>query len=171
MSQSPGSRRLALLLLGVLAGATIVLVWPKSRMEASATDRNENFAICTGALDEEIEGLFFLDFVTGELKCTVLNIQTGKFGGLFSRSVFGDFGIEPGKNPKFLMVTGLAYLRRTGGNIRPSAAVLYVVEATSGRVAAYSVPWAGRNINTAQLGATLTLLDLGATRPDVVREN
>jgi hypothetical protein len=48
--------------------------------------------------------------------------------------------------------------------------VIYVVEATSGKVAAYSVPWAGRNVNTANLGANLTLLDVGMTRPEVIRQ-
>ncbi len=40
-----------------------------------------------------------------------------------------------------MMVTGNAGLRRTGGQMQPGNAVVYVAETNSGRVAAYAVPW------------------------------
>ena len=53
-----------------------------------------------------------------------------------------DLGIDSQKNPKFMMVTGMAALRRSGGSpCNPSSAVCYVAEVTSGKVAAYAIPW------------------------------
>ena len=40
------------------------------------------------------------------------------------------------------MVTGMANLRRAGGTrVQPSNAMCYVAEITSGKVAAYAIPW------------------------------
>jgi hypothetical protein len=40
------------------------------------------------------------------------------------------------------MVTGMCALRRSGGNrLQPSNAMCYVAELTTGKVAAYSIPW------------------------------
>ena len=40
------------------------------------------------------------------------------------------------------MVTGMANLRRGGGTrLQPSTAMCYVAEVTSGKVAAYAIPW------------------------------
>jgi hypothetical protein len=41
-----------------------------------------------------------------------------------------------------MMVTGIVTLRRAGGSqLQPSAATCYVAELTTGKVAAYVVPW------------------------------
>jgi hypothetical protein len=55
-----------------------------------------------------------------------------------------DLGIDSQKNPKFMMVTGIDALRRSGGStVNPSSAVCYVAEVTSGKLAAYAIPWSG----------------------------
>jgi hypothetical protein len=51
-----------------------------------------------------------------------------------------DFGLDPSKNPKFLMLTGLADLR-TGQQTTLSASVVYVVELSTGKICMYALPW------------------------------
>ena len=71
-----------------------------------------------------------------------------------------DFGLDPSKNPKFHMVTGLADLRTGSQNVYGSA-VLYVVEVTSGKIAAYAVPWnRARFLTRAPISANLVLVGM-----------
>jgi hypothetical protein len=98
--------------------------------------------MATGPLDTDVEAVYLLDFLTGELKAIVLGKQPGTFSGFFMANVAKDLGIDPQKNPKFLMVTGMVGLRRGGGNrAQLSNAICYVAEITSGKLAAYAVQW------------------------------
>ncbi|HEY4307959.1 MAG TPA: hypothetical protein VGN12_00780 [Pirellulales bacterium] len=134
--RSPGWLILVLLV-GVGLGALV----PRAPLHAVATDHTDNFAIATGPVDDELEALFLLDFLTGSLKCAVLSTSTGKFNSAFETSVMDDLGLKANQNPKFMMVTGAAGLRRQGGQMQPGNAVVYVADTSSGRVVAYAVPW------------------------------
>jgi len=160
------------LALGTLAGLLLGLVWPSPALHGVATDRYENFAIATGPLDGEVEAVYFLDFLTGDLKAAVLNINNGKFTAFFTYNILQDLGVDPAKNPRFLMVTGVADLRRIGGsNVQPSASVVYVAELTTGRVAAYAVPWnPALHKQGAAFQAQLVPLDVTQFRTAVVRD-
>jgi hypothetical protein len=72
-----------------------------------------------------------------------MNTQlAGKFTAFFTRNIAADFALGTTKNPRFLMVTGLADLPR--GFVRQNIhtlSVVYVAEATTGHVAAYAIPW------------------------------
>jgi hypothetical protein len=128
--------------LGVVLGLVVGGFWPNTPLHAVATDRVETFAVATGPVDEEVEAVYFLDFYTGDLTAMVLSRQTGKFNALYTYNVNADLGIDPSKSPKYLMVTGVADLRRTGGNrTLPSRSVLYVAEPTSGKVGVFAIPW------------------------------
>ena len=91
-------------------------------------------------MDDQIEALYFLDFLTGDLRCAVVNRRTAAFTAYFTYNVLADF---PGINerPRFLMVTGLAELPRGRGATQIGRSLVYVAEASSGRVAAYAVPF------------------------------
>ena len=137
------------LAVGLIGGLILGGFWPHTPLHAVATDRYDTFAIATGPLDEEVEAIFFLDFLTGDLRAAVLSKQ-GVFNAFFEyNNVFGDLGVNPAKNPRFLMVTGMARMQRGGARISPGNAVVYVAEITTGKVAAYAVPWnaALRNAN------------------------
>ena len=159
---------------GLLAGLGIGLVfgllfagyWPDVPVHAVATDRTDGFAIATGYCDESVEAVYFLDFLTGNLGAAVLSKQSGKFNAIYTHNVNGDLGVEPSKNPRFLMTTGQADLRRTGGKgASPSRSILYVAEATTGRVAAYAIPWSSSAwVSGQQLGGGFLLLDVGRFR-------
>jgi hypothetical protein len=165
--------RAAWLLAGLVLGLAAGGVLPHAPLHAVATDRYENFAMATGPVDEDMECLYFLDSVTGELKATALSPVTGKFQAAFTTNVLADLQVDPSKNPKYLMTTGLAQLRRIpgAGNVQPGAAVVYVAELSTGQCVAYAVPW---NSAASRGGATqfsaLVPLDKIQFRTAAVRE-
>ncbi len=160
---------LAGLIVGVAIGLVLGGLWPPTPLNAVATDRGETFALATGFVDEGVEAVYFLDFLTGTLRAAVLSNQTRGFRARYEANVLADLqaiieesnaglaaansqrakaGLPPlqplqvPQNPKFLMVTGSVDIRRgAAGRVRPSAAAVYVAEMTTGIVLVYMVPW------------------------------
>lgn len=129
------------LALGLVVGLNLKGFWPQVPLHAVATHGQENFAIATGYVDESIEAIYFLDFLTGDLRAAVLQPRSGKFNSFFTGNVMADFGGVAAKNPKFLVVTGAADLPRGAQNFQFARSIVYVAEATSGQVACYTIPW------------------------------
>ena len=117
-----------------------------------ATDRaGDSYVIATGPIDDETEGIYFLDCLTGELGIGLLN-PMGTFQGarigtfatpIAARTILTDFGVDPSKSPRFLMVTGLARTQRSAGATQRSRSFVYVMEVTSGKAIAYAFHWTG----------------------------
>jgi hypothetical protein len=134
----------AVLIVGIVVGAALTAGWHGvtsiPQAHAVATSGSDNFAIATGFVDDQVEALYFLDFLTGDLRCAVVNRKNAAFTAFFQYNVLADF---PGINdkPRFLMVTGMADLQRGRGATQIARSLVYVAEATSGRVAAYAVPY------------------------------
>jgi len=130
---------------GVLVGqrnsAAALPGFEELRLKATATHGGETFAVATGHVDEDVEGLFTLDFLTGDLQCFVVNLRTRSIGGLFRTNVTAALNAEKGKKPNYLLVTGDAASIGNVGGQRPAAALCYVVDANSGDVAAFSFFW------------------------------
>jgi len=133
-----------MLIVGMAAGAALTAGWhgvrTTPRAWATATHGSDNFAIATGLVDDGIEGLFFLDFLTGDLRAAVVSRRNAEFTGYFQHNVLNDF---PAINeaPRFLMVTGQADIPRGRGTTQISKSIIYVAEATSGQVCAYVLPY------------------------------
>jgi len=119
-----------------------------AQLQATATSSASTFAIATGQISES-EGIFFLDFLTGDLQCAVL-YKNGAWGAKFVANVFQDLDVQATKKPHFLMVTGENEFARNAGGGQPGRSVVYVVDSTTGSFAVYAVPW------NRQLEATLT---------------
>jgi len=68
-------------------------------------------------------------------------------------NVLADMKIDPGKNPKLLMVTGTSDLTRggRGGNVVPSRSIVYVAEVTSGQCGVYALPCNANAHNAGQV--------------------
>ena len=153
-------RRITCLAAGLAAAAGLSLglimggLWPKTALHAMATDRVDTYAMATGMVDEDVEAVYFLDFLTGELRALVLGKQMGGMSGIYSLNVAADLGIDPAKNPRYMMVTGVVSLRRGGSRMQASRAVVYVAEVTSGKMGAYAIPW---NPSLAAAGQTMFL--------------
>lgn len=175
LSFACGALAVLLVLLGVVVGrmgsspASPSDMIPK--LQAIATHGTDTFAMATGPIDEESEGLYVLDYLTGDLHCWVMNPRTGKFGGVFKHNVWADLGSPKTKTTKYVMVTGGASFPRGGGTARPAASVLYVADAVTGVVAAYNIPWdrAAFASGRSQSGGFIKL-DMGQARNIVIRE-
>jgi hypothetical protein len=69
---------------------------PEILLRATASHGAETMAVATGSIDEG-EGLFVLDYLTGELNCFVLNPRANsKFNARFRANVVQILGVEQG---------------------------------------------------------------------------
>jgi hypothetical protein len=132
------------LALGVLLGQRSQPAVPALgplQLKATATHGSDTFAIATGAIDEDVEGLFTLDYLTGDLQCFVINPRNGAVGGWFKTNVAAAFSGERGKKPAYLLTTG--HITPTGGYGagKPAGCLCYVADANTGEVAAFTFPW------------------------------
>jgi len=151
MWRSMQCNRFAWLTLGLIGGLVLCTFWPQTPLHAVATDRSDTFAIATGPVDSDIEAIYFLDFLTGDLRAAVLGVQGIGFTALYQYNVREDLKVAADKTPKFQMVTGMINIRRGSARARPSAAAVYVADANTGLVAAYAIPWAREGYNSNQM--------------------
>jgi expansin (peptidoglycan-binding protein) len=172
LKQSRWTLLLSGLTLGAILGAVVMhqfssprVQFPTTLLNATATHGGTTMAIATGPIQEGVEGFFVLDFITGDLTCSVLNPRTGQLGGAYKANVVADLGVEQGKQPQYLMVTGAANFRTQGGNIAPAESVVYVADANTGRYVGYWLPWnkTAAQYNFAQ-ASPMVVLGTGSAR-------
>lgn len=151
------------LALGLLVGVgmmmgTLCTVWvqpsgqtghPEVVLHAESASGCDSMAVATGPVDDDAEGLFTLDFLTGELSCFVLYTKgpsARQVGGTFKANVTAPALLgtpQAGKKPHYLLVTGKAAFIRGGGTsqVRPGYSVAYVVDTNTGKWVAFGIPW------------------------------
>ena len=147
------------LAIGMVVGLVLGGLWPQSPVHATATDRVENFAICTGFVDENTEAVFYLDYLTGNLNAAVLSRRSSAFQSKFQTNVHQDLqkvinfnaantgtAVQMPQSPNYLMVTGTANLT-TQGRMYYGNTIVYVAETNTGIVMAYAVPWSRENFS------------------------
>ncbi|MGE0758050.1 MAG: hypothetical protein AB7F89_15560 [Pirellulaceae bacterium] len=137
---------------GILVGAGALLglliasglhPWSQleTRLEAVASSGGESMAIASGLIGEGVEGLFVLDFITGQLTCQVVNPRSGQLAYVYQRNVAQDLGVQQGKSPKYLLVTGELRVRQNVSNVKPAESLVYVADVNTGRYVAYMMPF------------------------------
>lgn len=138
---------------------------PPELLRATATHGTSTLAVCTARMDEEADGFFALDYLTGDLKGWVYSPRWGSFGGLFVTNVSQFFG-PPGKNAEYLLVSGHIQPPAADKTTRSAAMVLYVVDVQGGQFVALSVPW-DRTAKNAGVQQANVIVPLGgdAIRP------
>jgi len=110
------------------------------RLKATGAHGANTFAMTTGPISDAVEGLFCLDFITGDLQCFVM--QTNKTAaGVFKTNILGDLPVEKGKAPAYVIVTGGIEITAVAGNARPANTIVYVADANTGKVVGYSLNW------------------------------
>ena len=165
---------------GMLVGALVAtqssgqlqVDWPDVPLHAMASHGESGITLATGPVDEDAEGVFILDHLTGDLQCWVPSARKpGSFSGIFNHNVLRDLGVEGDKTPKFVMVTGGINFRGATGATRPAGTLVYVADANSGNVAVYSIPWnrSMASSGRAQSGS-LVLMLTGKGRNAAIRE-
>lgn len=157
---------------GLVAGVLLMNSRPEQQpIFAAGATETENFAICTGPIDGDGEAVYMLDFLTGDLRGAVLNPNNGKFTTVYSYNVVKDLGVDVTKKPQYAMVAGSQVFRRGAGGVQFGDNVVYVAELTSGKVAAYGMPWnrAARS-NVALSSNSFVPLDITPFRNVVIRD-
>ncbi|MBI1248693.1 hypothetical protein GC197_12740 [bacterium] len=169
-SFATGSVMTALVVVGMTLGMRMSSPPAEIPVKAAVSAWAETMCAATGRIDEEMEGLFTLDSLTGDLQCTVLNGRTTKFAGLFRKNILQDLGVEATKKPEFMLLTGGAMFPGQSGNTQPADCVVYVIDSTSGRFAVYGVPWQRTQAaRGAPQQGVLILLDTGMARNVMLR--
>src|SRR5690242_4859125 len=128
------------LVIGLIIGLNLEGLWPSMPLHAAATHGIDKFAIATGLVDSSVEALYFLDFLTGDMRAAVINPKNGKFNAFFTRNIAADFQ-GAGRNSGYLMVTGSVNMPRGSNSFQYADSIVYVAEASTGQVAAYTIPW------------------------------
>lgn len=116
--------------------------WPQPEIKASVANGNDKFTMVTVPLMEtgEIEGVFVLNHLTGQLTGGAIHAQSGKFGYSYMHNVAADFQTsKKTPEPKYAIVSGTANLQSSGG-VQPAFGVIYIGELSSGAVIAYGFP-------------------------------
>lgn len=164
MRASVSDSRVMWLVGGLMAGLGVAYFWPHEPTYASTADRDSNFAIITipvgtsaAGINDPMEGVFILDFLTGQLKGAVLNRQKGKFASLYYRDLAKDFNVDPQGTPHYALASGYAQVSGQRG-LTFASGVLYVAELSSGELAAYAFPW-NEAPRTAPITAEMVPLD------------
>lgn len=128
--------RLLCMLVGVVLGGVGMTLfvgrWHEAR--AGATDHSGDFILCTGSVTNipgiPTDGVWLLDYRTGELLATMIDRNTGKTMGWAQVNLLSEFGLHNHDNAHFLMTTGI---------ITENQAALYVAETTSGKFGIYTM--------------------------------
>ena len=146
MKQPISRQKLGWLMSGLLAGVFLAQIWPHEPAMAVTTDRDSKFALttCDIAPLGTAQGIFVLDFLTGQLRGAVLNSRFGKFTHFYFRNMAADFNVDPKAEPHYAIVTGTGNLPAAKG-VTPATGVVYVAELTSGKVVCYSFPYQTTN--------------------------
>lgn len=141
------------------------------KLRANAAHGNETFAIATGPMDGNVDGVFLLDYLTGDLSCFVLHPRAGKFTVAFKTNVTRDLPVGQGKKPAYAMATGRINVVGSSTNVRPAASVVYVADCNSGAFVAYAMPWNNQiSANPVAFAAPMKLMDVGKARDLKLRE-
>jgi hypothetical protein len=138
------SLRATWLVVGTLAGICMTSFWPSAPLSAVSTDRTEKFAMTTTPVENDLEAVFTLDFLTGRLTGAVLSNQGTGFAAYYFRNIAADFNVNPESKPSYAITAGRASLQQRG-RAQWGASVIYVAELSSGRVAAYRIPYVTMN--------------------------
>jgi hypothetical protein len=141
MNQAPG------LTAGILVGLAIACLTRHEPAYAATSDRAVHFSMMTvpvtdaaNGIVDPLDGVFVLDFTTGQLKGAVLNRQIGKFASFYFRDVAKDFDFKPNQIPEYCMVNGYAQIPIQGGR-KMASGMIYLSELASGKVVGYCFPW------------------------------
>jgi len=130
--------------------------------------RSKNLSMATGLISDDVEGLFVLDHLTGNLNCMVLNPRTGKAGALYTTNVFAGLGITK-EGADFVMTTGRINVPGSKGNQAPALCVVYVGDSNTGKVVGYSLFYnRAKATQGGQQGGTFTVVFAGQTRGETV---
>lgn len=114
-------------------------------LNADTASSGKSLSMATGLIDvdDNVEGLFVLDRLSGNLQCWVMNRQTGGIAAIYNARPAQDMGLDKSGDIDYVMTTGRINFQRRGrtGNFAPAGCVCYVGDGNSGKVLGYSVQY------------------------------
>ena len=159
---------------GTVAGQeSLEIPTVQQMLHATTASNGKSMAMATGNVFEDAEGIFILDFLTGDLHCWVPNARNLKAGYLavYKANVVEALGVEKGKPADYVLVTGTANASGRSGQSTPAGCVCYVGDSNSGKVAAYSCLFDRTAAKAGRLQTgELILLTVAPARPEVELE-
>ncbi len=163
-------QKIVWLLTGLVAGLGLARFWPHEPVAAGTADRNAKFgmATCPVSFTDGSEGVFVIDYLTGELKGAMVNPRLGKFTNFYYRSLAADFNVDPKAEPHYALVTGIRGQNIGTAGVSAAAGTVYVGELSSGKVIAYSFPY--RELRAPAPPIQMTPTDLFQFREPVIRD-
>lgn len=128
---------------GLILGLGVAQFWPHEPVSAATADRDEKFGMvtCPMSFTDGTEGVFVIDYLTGQLKGGMVNPRIGKFTNFYFRNLAADFNVDPKAQPHYVMVSGNRGQSIASSGNTLSSGTLYVGELTSGKVVAYVFPY------------------------------
>jgi len=163
---------LAVETVGVSTNRTLT---PEMVLRADAACGGDKIGVATGPVADGQEGLFALDYATGDLFCWVLNPRFGPgFQAQYMTNVQEHLGVKKGEPADYVITTGR--IDNSGVPVRPNAlkpadCVCYVADGNTGRVAGFSFTWSKNRQNQGgmQEGELLKVCE-GLTRGNIQRD-
>ena len=159
--------------IGMLVGSLVTrsskgefqMTFGERPVSATASHGSKKFAMATGRVGSDTEGVFMLDFLTGDMQCLVIYPRTGKVQGKFVANVARDLTANAtavrGKDPDYLIVTG----QTSFNNRAVSPCVVYVADANTGNYVIYGLPWDRNAVSNGRSQAgTLRVITKGTAR-------
>lgn len=146
---------------------------PPIVLNADSAARGKQISLATGVIDDEVEGLFVLDHLSGNLQCWVMNRRSGDIGAVFTGSASAELGGQKGGAADYVMTTGRIEFVKGSGQAKPAGCICYVADGNSGKVVGFGFRY------NAQLAAkgerqrpgTLTVVCRGVTRENAARRD
>jgi len=132
----PRATVLVAALAGVGVGVLITLVnfQAASTVNAAASDRFQDYVICTGAVSInprlQTDGVWLLDYRSGKLLGTVVDKAQGKIVGWAEVDLAAEYDVKPHQDVHFIMTTGY---------ITQGQSALYVAETSTGKFGVYTM--------------------------------
>ena len=139
---------------------------PPLELKAGSASRTDSMSMATGLIDGNVEALFVLDHLTGNLQCWMLSPRTGAVGAIYQTNVMADLGGGKQGKPELMMVTGNFFWGGgVGGNNLPGQSICYVGDAVTGNVVGYGVIYNKQAIKRGNFqGGKLQLVCAGKAR-------
>ena len=143
-------------------------------LRAEGSSGGKAVALATGPVGDGNEGLFALDFATGDLYCWVLNPRFGNgFRSQYVTNVKQHLKLDKAKGADYVMTVG--QINNTGGgstnNARPAASVVYVADGNTGAVAGFGFQFSPNRARQGGIvSAEMTLVCTASTRGNIQRD-
>lgn len=137
-----------------------------TELTAGTAARTGSLSLATGLIDGNVEGLWVLDHLTGNLQCWMLSPRTGQVGAIYRANVAVDLATGKAGDSELMMVTGNFFW--DGGNLGnevPGQSICYVADAKTGNVVGYGVTYNRQNIKRGNMqGGPLRIVCQGKAR-------